>query len=115
MNIIIKTKNIEMTPALREFVEEKIGSLEKYFNIFQGDEDPALKSEIDAVVEVGKTTLHHRKGNVCRAEILLSFHKNTMRAAKSADDLKKAVVEACNDLQRQITAFKEKTIDKSRK
>lgn len=115
MNIIIKTKNIEMTPSLREFVEEKIQSLEKYFDFFQTDDDPALISEIEAAVEVGKTTLHHRKGDICRAEVLITFHRNTLRAAKSADDLEKAIVEVRDDLQRQITDFKEKMIDKKRK
>jgi ribosomal subunit interface protein len=115
MNIIIKTKNIELTPTLRIFVETKIGSLEKYFNLLQTEDDPALVSKIEAKVEVGKTTLHHRKGNICRAEVLLSFHRNNLRAAKSADDMEKAVVAVRDDLQRQITAFKEKLIDKSRK
>ena len=31
MNIIIIGKNIDVTPGLREAVEEKIGKLEKYF------------------------------------------------------------------------------------
>jgi putative sigma-54 modulation protein len=115
MNIIIKTKNIEMTPSLREFVEEKIGSLEKYFDLLRKEDDPALVSAIEADVEVGKTTLHHRKGDICRAEVLLTFHSNKLRAAKSADDLEKAIVEVRDDLQRQITNFKEKMIDKNRK
>ncbi len=115
MNIIIKTKNIEMTPALREFVETRIGSLEKYFDLLQEVDDPSLVSAIDAVVEVGKTTLHHRKGDICRAEVLLTFHSNKLRAAKSADDLEKAIVEVRDDLQRQITDFKEQMIDKARK
>ncbi|MFZ3073553.1 MAG: ribosome-associated translation inhibitor RaiA [Minisyncoccales bacterium] len=115
MNIIVKTKNIEMTPSLREFVEEKIGSLEKYFDLLQEVDDPSLVSKIEAVVEVGRTTLHHRKGDICRAEVLLAFHRNKLRAAKSADDLEKAIVEVRDDLQRQITDFKEKMLDKKRK
>jgi len=114
MNIIIKTKNIELTPSLRNFVEEKIGSLDKYFNLLQTKDDPALVSKIEAIVEVGRTTLHHRKGNVCRAEVLLSFHRNSLRAAKSANDLEIAITAVRDDLQRQITAFKEKMIDSSR-
>ena len=31
MNIIIIGKNIDVTPGLREAVEEKLGKLEKYF------------------------------------------------------------------------------------
>ncbi|MCU0653692.1 MAG: ribosome-associated translation inhibitor RaiA [Candidatus Pacebacteria bacterium] len=115
MNIIIKTKNIELTPSLRDFVEEKIGSLEKYFNLLQIDDDPALGATIDAVVEVGKTTMHHRKGNISRAEVLLTFHRNTIRAAKSADDLEAAVIAVHDDLQRQLTDFKEKKIEKARR
>ncbi|UMX47634.1 MAG: ribosome-associated translation inhibitor RaiA [Candidatus Nealsonbacteria bacterium DGGOD1a] len=115
MNIIVKTKNIEMTPSLREFVEEKIGSLEKYFDLLQEVDDPSLVSKIEAVVEVGRTTLHHRKGDICRAEVLITFHRNKLRAAKSADDLEKAVVAVRDDLQRQITDFKEKMLDKARK
>lgn len=115
MNIIVKTKNFELTPSLREFVESKIGSLEKYFDLLREDNDSSLVSEIDAVVEVGKTTLHHRKGDICRAEVLLTFHRNNLRAAKSADDLEKAIVAVRDDLQRQITDFKEKMIDKARK
>jgi len=115
MNIIVKTKNIEMTPSLREFVEKKIGSLEKYFDLLQEVDDPSLKSKIEAVVEVGKTTLHHRKGDICRAEVLLTFHKNKLRAGKSADDLEKAIAAVRDDLQRQITDFKEKMLDKARK
>jgi ribosomal subunit interface protein len=115
MNIIVKTKNFEMTPSLREFVEDRIGSLEKYFDLLREADDPSLVSEIDAVVEVGKTTLHHRKGDICRAEVLLTFHSNKLRAAKSADDIEKAIVAVRDDLQRQITDFKEKAIDKNRK
>ena len=114
MNIIVKTKNFELTPALREFIEEKIGSLQKYFDLLQTKDDPALVPTIEAAVEVGKTTLHHRKGDICRAEVLIAFHGNKLRAAESADDLEKAIVAVRDDLQRQITDFKEKMLDSSR-
>lgn len=114
MNIIVKTKNIGLTLPLRAFIEQKIGSLEKYFNLFQKNENPT-DSNINAAVEVGKTTRHHRKGEIWRAEVLLTFHRNTIRAAKSANDLKKAIAAVRDDLQRQITDFKETMIDKSRK
>ena len=115
MNIQIKAKNIELTPTLKDFVEKKIGSLEKYFNLLQKKDDPSLVSMIEAVIEVGKTTLHHRKGEIFRAEALISFHSNKLRAGKSADDLEKAIDAVRDDLQRQITTFKEKLLDKSRK
>lgn len=115
MNIIIKAKNVELEPQLREFIEKKIASLEKYFNLLQTDDDPAMQSKIEADVEIQRTTLHHRKGDVFQAEVLIKFNKNTLRAAVEADDIKKTVIAVHDDLQRQITTFKEKTIDKSRK
>jgi len=115
MNIIIKTKNFQLTPSLREFAEEKISSLERYFDFFQTADDPGLKSKIDAIIELGKTTAGQRKGNIFRAEVLITFHRNKIRAAESADDLEKAVVAARDNLQRQITDFKEKLLDKTRK
>ncbi|GEM_PF-1078618 len=117
MNIIIKTKNFELSPELREFAEDKILSLEKYFDFFQEDGDnlPGMKSKIDAAVELGKTTAGQRKGNIFRAEVLITFHRNKLRTAESADDLEKAIVAARDNLQRQITDFKEKLLDKTRK
>ncbi len=115
MNIIIKTKNFEITPAIREFAEQKINSLKRYFDFFQTDDDPAMPAKIETIVELGKTTSGQRKGDIFRAEVLIAFHGNKIRAAESADDLEKAVVAVRDDLQRQITDFKEKLLDKTRK
>lgn len=59
MKINIKATNIELTPAISEYVTKKISALEKYF-----DKSP------DAVahIEVGKTTEHHKQGIIFRAE-----------------------------------------------
>ena len=39
MKIIIKTEKIKLTPALEENIKEKIGSLEKFVEVLQEDED----------------------------------------------------------------------------
>jgi len=44
-----------------------------------------------------------------------NFHRHKFRAGVSADDIEKAIVGARDDLQRQITDFKEKLLDKNRK
>ncbi len=115
MNIIIKSKNIELTAQLKEFIEKKISSLEKYFNLLQTPDDPSLPPKAEAIVEISRTTFHHRKGDIFRAEVLLTFHRNSLRAGVSAPNLKIAIDAAHDDLQRQITNFKEKIIDQSRK
>ena len=50
MKIVIKATNIKLTSALRQYIEEKINSLEKFLEI------------VKVWVEVGKETRHHRKG-----------------------------------------------------
>ncbi len=115
MNIIIKTKNFELTPALREFAEEKISSLERYFDVFQVADAPGLKSSIEVDAEIGKTTTNQRHGDIFRAEVLITFPGGKIRAGVSADDLEKAIVAVRDDLQRQITDFKEKMLEKTRK
>ena len=35
MNIIIKTKNLELTPALKEWIDEKVGGLGKFVKRFE--------------------------------------------------------------------------------
>ncbi len=60
MRINIKATGIELTPAISGYVEKRISSIEKYF---QASQDAVVQ------VEVGKSTQHHKHGNVFRAEV----------------------------------------------
>ncbi|MFA6376915.1 MAG: ribosome-associated translation inhibitor RaiA [Candidatus Paceibacterota bacterium] len=115
MNIIIRTKSIELTPTLRDFIETKIGSIEKYCSDCQVSDDPALTSSAEAIVEVGKGTLHHKKGDVYEAQCQFTFNGNKIIARTEADDLEKAIAAIRDDLQDQLTRLKEKRIEKNRK
>ena len=115
MNIIIRTKNIDMTPTLRDFIETKIGSIEKYCRDCQVDDDPGLSACSEAIVEVGKDTLHHKKGDVYTAQCQFTFNGNKIHASTDADDLEKAVTAVRDDLQDQLTRLKGRRIDKNRK
>lgn len=118
MNIIIRTKNCELTPTFREFIEEKIGSLDKYSVMFQedADHDPTKeKAKVEAVVEIGKSTLHHRKGDNYFAECRLAFPGNTFTVNADSEDLKSSIILVREGLQRQITDYKDKLIEQSRK
>ncbi|MCX6740271.1 MAG: ribosome-associated translation inhibitor RaiA [Candidatus Parcubacteria bacterium] len=98
MQIEIKGTNLELTDALKDYVNEKVGSLEKFF-------EQALIARVD----VGLTTKHHQKGNVFRAEINLEVpQKHLLRAEATRDDLYVAINEAREELERQIKKYKEK-------
>lgn len=96
MKIIIKTKNIELTPALHQYVEEKINSLEKFLEI------------VEAWVEVGKETRHHRKGPFFRAECQMRLPGKSIRSVAVKEDLRLAIDEVKDELQRALKQYKKK-------
>lgn len=118
MKIIIKTEKIELTPAIKEFIEEKIGSLEKFVKLLQEEEAAYFhgrKSKIEAWVEVGKTTLHHNKGPFFRAECQITPLKKGIRATAKSEDLRQAITEVKDELQVQLKKYKNQPKAKARK
>ena len=99
MNIKIKTTNFGLTPAIQTYVEEKIGSLEK---LLPND------SSISADVEIGKTTNHHNKGDIFKAEVNLVISGRLRRAVAEEWDLRVAIDKVKDELQREIKSSKEK-------
>ena len=120
MKITILAKNIKLNLALRDFVKEKINDLEKFSNLFVPDKDIGVslgrkKAKVEARVEIGKTTRHHLKGQVFRAECQMSFPGKTIRSVALSEDLRLAITEVKDELQRQIKRYKRKISAKTKK
>jgi len=116
MKINIKATNIELDDALRIWVKEKIGELEKFLGVF-GSDDPFIggKEKVEAWVEIGKTTRHHLKGDVFRAEVQLYLPKKSLRAEAIDMDLRVAINTTKDELQREIKKYKGKRLARARK
>lgn len=95
MKTVIKSDNIQLTEALVVWVEKKIGGLEKFLK----DIDP---SAVEARVEIGKPSKHHHKGLVWYAEVNLKMPGKLLRATNTNKDLRTAVNQVKDELQRQI-------------
>lgn len=108
MKINIKVTNLDLTPAIREYIEEKIGSLDRFLKSFE------TKSEIEVFVEIAHTTKHHRHGNVLYAEATASLGKKILRAEHSDWDIRVAIDKVKDKLQQEIKKYKEKKIGKRR-
>lgn len=113
MKIIIKTKNIKLNSALKDFIEEKINSLEKFSKIFYTEEYfnhffGKGKPKVEAWVEIGKTTLYRQKGPIYWAECQMRFPKRSLRATAEREDLKLAIVEVKDELQGELKQYKER-------
>jgi ribosomal subunit interface protein len=121
MKIVIKTKNLKLNQALKDFIEEKINSLDKFAEILQNQEKyfdhffGKGKPRIEAWVEIGKETLHHQKGPVFWAECQIRFPKISLRSTAQSENLKTAINEVKDELQRQLKQYKNKLVAKRKR
>lgn len=107
MEIIIKSVNIDLTQNLRDYIEDKIGSCEKFIN---------TEFPVNSYVEVERTTFHHQKGDIFRAEVnLILQSKKILRVVVKKEDIYSAINEAKNLLQRKLKQYREKQSAKERK
>ncbi|MDP3014965.1 MAG: ribosome-associated translation inhibitor RaiA [bacterium] len=108
MKINIKATNLELTPPIREYIENKIGSLNRFLKRFEN------KSEVEVFVEIARTTKHHRHGNVLYAEATVPIGKKILRAEHFDWDIRVAIDKVKDKLQKEIKKYKEKKIVKRR-
>lgn len=116
MKIVIRWLNFEVDREIEDFVKEKINSLErfakdifseKYWNGFFGRGKP----KVEAWVELGKETRHHKKGPVFYAECQMRFPGKSLRATSTRENLKKAINEVKEEIERQMIRYKEKLVE----
>jgi len=101
MKLNLKATNLELTNVIKDQVQEKLGSLDKYFNNIQ---------QLD--VEVGVTTTNQQNGQIYFCEVNMSVPKKLLRFRKEFDDLTKAINEAKKGIQREIVKYKEQNFGK---
>ena len=106
MKIDLKTKNFEITPSIKTYLQEKLDTLDKFL--------PKDES-IFADVELAQTTKHHHKGDIFKAEVNLKVPGRLIRAVAEKWDLRVAIDAVKDELQREITVSKEKNISLYRK
>ncbi len=105
MNFSLKATNLELTAAIRAYVEKKITMIEKYLG---------GREVINCEVEVELMTRHHHKGEIFRAEVNLHLPGDTLRVERTAADLYKAIDSMKDHLSELITRSKEKRLAKRR-
>ncbi|MBU9712793.1 ribosome hibernation-promoting factor, HPF/YfiA family [Evansella tamaricis] len=99
MNFNIRGENLEITAALRDYVEKKVGKLEKYF-------DMAPASEVNVKMSVLNTDQ--------KVEITIPMPKLLLRAEEKHIDMYAAIDLVIEKLERQIRKHKTKVNRKFR-
>ncbi|GGK24022.1 ribosomal subunit interface protein [Caldalkalibacillus thermarum] len=93
MKFNIRGENIEVTPALRDYVEKKVGRLERYFN-----ED--ITSDVYVTLKV--TRDEHS------VEVTIPMPKLLLRAEEKSLDMYASIDLVVEKLERQIRKYKTK-------
>jgi len=119
MKIIIKTKNLDLTTDLHNFIEKKIGSIKKFINILKQDiplpGGHLGKTLAEIFIEVEKETEHHKKGKIFLVKTQIVLPGKSLAVSHRDDDLFKAIIGAKDELKMAIEKYKFKKIDKNRR
>ena len=99
IKVQIKATEIALTPAIKDYAEKKILALEKFF---------VGAGEVLAQIEVGKTTQHHKSGNVFRAEVSIRAGGQNYYAVSEKDDLYAAIDEVKDEVAQEVISSKSK-------
>ncbi len=103
MQINLKSTNMEMTPAIHDYVIKRVTNLEKLLTKIE-------EKGGDATVnfEVGKGTNHHKGGAVFHADCLVSIKGEKFYGSADEEDLYAAIDKVKENLFREISKNKDR-------
>lgn len=104
MQVIISGKGMDLTEAIKDYVEKKIASLDKFY-------DNILRAE----VVVGLEARHQLKGKNFVCECKLIVPGNNLFASKEEINLYKAIDKVRDYLEEELKKHKVKEREKEKK
>lgn len=109
MKIIIKATALDLTPALKVYLEQKLGAIGKLLRRFEKEGETELR------VEIARNTRHHRHGPVFMAEANLRLPGKMLRATENHIDARAAIDRIENKLKLEVEKYKTKVIERPRR
>ena len=97
----VRGENIEVTQAIREYVEKKVGKIEKYFN-----DVPEANAHVNLKTYSDKTA---------KVEVTIPLPYVVLRAEETSPDLYGSVDLVVDKLERQMRKYKTKINRKNRR
>jgi putative sigma-54 modulation protein len=91
VNIIVTGRHLEVTVAIRNYAEEKVNKLPKYYDLIQ---------DIEVILD-GSDSKQKKAEVIVKAE-----HNNTFVASHAGDDLYGCIDQTCHKMERQLTEHK---------
>jgi putative sigma-54 modulation protein len=96
MELMIKGKNVEITDRLRDYVEKKIGKLDRYL--------PSISEAWVELATEGARAAHDRQ--IC--QVTVRSNGTILRAEERSDDMFTAIDTVLDKMYRQIARYKGK-------
>ena len=106
MNIRIKATAFELTPAISDYADKRLDKISKFLG-----SDPTAQCD----VELGRTTNHHHKGDIFRAEIHITAAGRDLYASAEKADLYSAIDDAHDEILHSLKLNKEKRQSRMRR
>ena len=104
MKVTIKATNLNLTPAIKKAIEEKIATLDKFI--------PHIGTPVEAFVEVAIETRHHQKGKIYYAEANIKVPGEIIRSEAREENIYKAINTVKDELQALLKKHKKRKIAK---
>lgn len=98
----VRGENIEVTPAIREYVETKVGKIEKYFD----EMPPESQAHVNLKIY---------SDNNGKAEVTIPLPNIVLRAEETSPDLYASIDLVTDKLERQVRKYKTKVNRKFRR
>lgn len=103
----LKWIGMDTSEAVTNYLDAKLASLDKFL--------AHIPLPHDIHIECIKTTRHHQKGEIFECEIHLRLPKRTLMVTAQANDIYAAIDRVKDELERQLTKYKELAISKARR
>lgn len=95
---------MDLTPSIKTYIETKLNPLGKFIKRFEA------RGEITTFIEVGRTTKHHKHGDVFRAAIRIDLPQKRFFAEDLDANLRTAVDKIKNRIKDDLQKYKEKSV-----
>lgn len=109
MKITFKATAVELTSAVKSYLERKLGKIGKLLRKFEEE------GEVRVGVEIARLTRHHRRGPVFMAEANIYLPGGILRAVQNGADVKTAIDGLESKLRLGVEKYKSRKIEHPRR
>jgi len=103
MQINLLGKNIELTEAIKDYVSKRVTNLEKLLSRIEEKQGKVMVN-----FEVGKSTNHHKGGEVFHADCLIKIDGKEFYGSADKEDLYEAIDAVKDSLYNELSKNKDR-------